>query len=50
MVTHDVTDVNGKAWIASPISSGASWSLTAQESAAYYCSFHPVMKGEIVVE
>ena len=50
LVTHNVTDASGSDWTALPIAPGTTWILTAQKSANYFCSFHPVMKGEIVVE
>lgn len=48
-VTHDITESN-KAWHSSPLATNQSWKLKARESASYYCSIHPVMKGKIVVE
>ncbi|HEU0109895.1 MAG TPA: plastocyanin/azurin family copper-binding protein [Flavisolibacter sp.] len=50
IVAHDVTEESTKAWTSSPLQSQQSWTLEVQESANYYCSLHPVMKGKIIVE
>jgi len=50
MVTHDVTELPNKAWTSGPIVNGNFWTLTATQSADYYCSIHQVMKGKIIVE
>ena len=49
MVTHDVTEA-GKAWTSASLPADASWEMTVTQSADYYCTIHPVMKGKIVVE
>ena len=50
LVTHDVTEETKKAWSSSPMATDQTWVLIATESADYFCSIHPVMKGKIIVE
>lgn len=50
IVVHDITDGSKKAWSSSPLATNQRWVLTAVESANYYCSIHPMMKGKIIVE
>ncbi len=50
LVTHDVTEELSKAWTSSPLASQESWTLEVKESANYYCSLHPIMKGRILIE
>ena len=49
-VPHDITESNSKAWTSTPLPVDASWSLVVIESADYYCTIHPVMKGKLIVE
>jgi plastocyanin len=50
MVTHDVTEEASKAWTSSMLPANESWTMEATQSANYYCSLHPVMKGKIIVQ
>lgn len=50
LVTHDITEETKKAWSSSPLAVNQTWVLTVAESANYFCSIHPVMKGKIIVE
>jgi plastocyanin len=50
IVTHDVTEASGKSWKSPALTSGKSWSMIVNQSQAYYCSFHPVMKGKIIMQ
>src|SRR5688572_21135362 len=50
MVVHDVTEEKSKAWASSPLSTAQSFSLVVTESANYYCSIHPVMRGKILIK
>lgn len=50
MVAHDVTEETTKAWSSSPMQKDQTWTLEVTESANYYCSIHPVMKGKITVQ
>jgi plastocyanin len=50
IVTHNVTEESSKAWASSPMPNGASWRLVAMQSASYYCTIHPVMKGKLQVQ
>ncbi|QHL87541.1 hypothetical protein GU926_08860 [Nibribacter ruber] len=49
VVTHNVTETSKNAWQSPALASGQSWTLVASKSVAYYCSFHPVMKGSLTV-
>jgi plastocyanin len=50
IVVHDVTEQKGKDWSSSPLATGKSWTLVATTTVDYYCSIHPVMTGNIIVE
>ncbi|MES2006055.1 MAG: plastocyanin/azurin family copper-binding protein [Bacteroidota bacterium] len=50
MVAHDITEEATKAWSSSPLQPDQAWTLEVTESANYYCSIHPVMKGKITVQ
>ena len=50
MVAHNATEKSKKTWKSPEIAPGKSWSMTASESAEYYCTLHPVMKGKITVK
>ena len=47
IVTHDVTSASGKPWKSPALAPGDSWRMVATQDAAFFCSFHPVMKGSI---
>lgn len=49
LFVHDVTEKN-KAWTSTPLSTDQSYRMVVNESADYYCSIHPVMKGKLVVQ
>jgi plastocyanin len=48
LVVHDVAEET-KAWSSSPLPVGQSYSLVVRQSAEYFCSIHPVMKGRLLV-
>jgi plastocyanin len=50
LVTHDITEESKKAWSSSPLATDQTWTTIVTESAGYFCSIHPVMKGKIIVE
>lgn len=50
LVAHDITEEVRKAWTSSVIPSGKSWRMVVKQSANYFCSIHPVMKGKIIVQ
>jgi plastocyanin len=50
MLAHNITEQETKAWASSPLSTGQSFNLVVSESADYYCTIHPVMKGKISVK
>lgn len=50
LVAHNVTEEAHKAWSSSALATGKSWKLVAAQSANYYCTIHPVMKGKLVVQ
>jgi plastocyanin len=49
ILVHDVTEETSKKWTSSPLASGQSYKMVIKESANYYCSIHPVMKGSLIV-
>ena len=49
IVTHTATEEGSKAWSSPALASGNSWRLVARQNADYYCTFHPVMKGKLLV-
>src|SRR5688500_15812672 len=49
MVPHNVTEEKRKAWASPVLPTGKSWKMVARESAQYFCSLHPVMRGKIQV-
>ena len=48
IVPHDVTEIDKK-WTSRPLNTGQKWSKKITESAAYFCSIHVVMKGNVIV-
>ncbi|MFD2245321.1 plastocyanin/azurin family copper-binding protein [Pontibacter ruber] len=50
LVTHNATEITGKSWKSPDLASGDSCRMAISRSAKYYCSLHPVMKGEIIVQ
>jgi plastocyanin len=50
IVVHDVTEEKNKSWTSLPLSTDQSYSMVVNESADYYCSIHPVMKGKLLME
>lgn len=50
LFVHDVTEGKNKAWTSTPLSTDQSYRMVVNESADYYCSIHPVMKGKLVVQ
>ncbi|QMU28200.1 plastocyanin/azurin family copper-binding protein [Adhaeribacter radiodurans] len=50
IVVHTVTEEKRKAWTSSLIPIGKSWKMVVKESSLYYCTLHPVMKGQIQVQ
>lgn len=50
MVAHTATEATSKRWSSPTLASDSSWKVTIQQSANYYCTIHPVMKGKIVVQ
>jgi len=49
LLTHNVTEEN-KGWSSTPLSANQSYKKVIKESSGYYCSFHPVMKGKLIVK
>lgn len=49
LVIHNITEEN-KRWASPTIAPKSSWSLVVKEKVNYYCSFHPVMKGKLLVK
>lgn len=50
IVAHNVTEQSKKLWASPDLQHGDDWVFVAQESADYYCTIHPMMKGKIIVE
>ena len=50
MVAHTATEATSKKWASPALASDSSWKVIIRQSAAYYCTIHPVMKGRIVVQ
>lgn len=50
IVVHDVTEEATKAWTSSALPPEKSYTIVVQQSANYYCTIHPVMKGGLIVE
>ena len=49
LVAHTVSD-ESKGWTSPIIRAGESWKTTVNVSTRYFCSIHPVMKGQIAFE
>jgi plastocyanin len=50
LVVHDVTEEKTKAWTSSALPPDKTYTMVVNESAGYYCTIHPVMKGRLVVK
>ena len=50
LTDHDITEEPGHKWSSPKIRMNESWAMVVDESAAYYCSIHVVMKGRLVVK
>jgi plastocyanin len=50
LVEHNVTEASHKSWSSSALPAGSSWKLVVTQSANYYCTIHPVMKGKLLVK
>jgi plastocyanin len=50
IVAHNATEASSKAWASPNLASGDSWKVVVAQSADYYCTIHPVMKGKLVVQ
>jgi len=48
--THDVAKFENKKWQSPPLKQDQSWLKVITKSEDYYCTFHVVMKGEIIVK
>ena len=50
IVEHNITEETNTDWSSSGLPVGKKWSLVVRESANYFCSIHPVMKGSLHVK
>ena len=50
MVVHNLTEQIGKVRISPDIATGKSWSMVVTKEVNYFCSYHPVMKGKILIK
>ena len=49
-VVHDITEAESKRWNSMPLETDKSYRLVVTKSEGFYCSLHPVMKGNIIAE
>lgn len=49
LVAHNVTEEASKAWTSGDLQTEQSWEAEILQTADYYCTLHPVMKGKIIV-
>lgn len=50
MVDHDVTSQKSNSFYSDTIAVGNSWKMAVTDSAAYRCSIHPSMIGQILIK
>ena len=50
IVDHNVTEKTNKEWSSSNLHPGKSWSMVVKKSAAYLCTIHPVMTGNLHIK
>ncbi len=50
MVEHTVASERRKMFYSDTLPVGASWKLAASDSATYFCTIHPTMKGKLVLK
>lgn len=49
LVIHNVTEEN-KRWNSPTIAPKTSWTYVVREKVDYYCSFHPIMRGKLILK
>jgi len=49
MVAHNVTEQKSNAWASPSLFTGQLYTKVVNEAADYYCTFHPVMKGKLLM-
>jgi len=49
IVAHNIAEATKKAWISPVLKPEDSWMLEVTDTADYYCTLHPVMKGKIAL-
>ncbi len=50
IVAHNITEEKSKAFYSDTLAVGKSWKMAVKDSAGYYCSIHPTMKGKLVLK
>ncbi len=50
LVDHTITEKKSKAFYSDTLAVGKSWKMAVKDSAGYYCSIHPTMKGKLVLK
>ena len=50
IVDHNVTEEKSKAWASDTLRVNKSWKMKVTDSASYFCTAHPTMKGKIVLK
>lgn len=49
LVIHNITEEN-RHWASPTIAPKTSWTYVVRKKVNYYCSFHPVMKGKLLIK
>ncbi len=50
IVDHNVTEEKNKAFYSDTLAVGKSWKMEVKDSASYFCTIHPSMKGKLVLK
>jgi plastocyanin len=50
VVAHNITSAKEHLFYSDTIPVGNSWKMVVTDSAGYFCSIHPVMKGQLLIK
>lgn len=50
IVDHNVTEEKSKSWTSDTLHIGKSWKMAVTDSANYFCTIHPTMKGKLLLK
>ena len=50
LVAHTVKSYQDNKFYSDTLNPGKTWTLVVKDSAAYYCSIHPTMQGQLVLK